>query len=87
MYRHRTGHEADVTNICTLLAFVLYSRRFFMYYTMPILVGIDRNGIPHVYGYDSIGSFKEKQYDACGSARELMIPVLDTILRGNNLKD
>ena len=58
-----------------------------MYYCLPILAGIDRQGVPHIYSYDSIGSYQEVKYDVSGSSRELIAPVVDTLLRGNNLCD
>jgi 20S proteasome subunit beta 6 len=55
----------------------LYGKRFFPYYTFNLLVGLDSNGQPQVYGYDAIGSYDKAPYGCQGSGKSLMMGVLD----------
>eukprot|EP00362_Geleiidae_sp_MMETSP1317_P001486 CAMPEP_0201282934 /NCGR_PEP_ID=MMETSP1317-20130820/7062_1 /ASSEMBLY_ACC=CAM_ASM_000770 /TAXON_ID=187299 /ORGANISM="Undescribed Undescribed, Strain Undescribed" /LENGTH=123 /DNA_ID=CAMNT_0047597299 /DNA_START=226 /DNA_END=597 /DNA_ORIENTATION=- len=86
MYKHLTGHDPSITNIARLLALTLYMRRFFPYYAFVILGGLDEHNESIVYSYDVIGSHHPEKYAVLGTSGEMMMPVLDTILSGSNLK-
>jgi len=45
---------------------------------------LDEKGDGVTYGYDAVGSFEPARYNVEGSAKELMIPVLDNLLVGYN---
>mmetsp|Transcript_25613 Transcript_25613/g.44776 ORF Transcript_25613/g.44776 Transcript_25613/m.44776 type:complete len:223 (-) Transcript_25613:27-695(-) len=83
-YFYKQGHLPSLEACARLLSNVLYSRRFFPYYTFNLLAGIDSTGKGAVYGYDAIGSFDRLAYGAQGTGIELLVPVLDSQLRGSN---
>jgi 20S proteasome subunit beta 6 len=83
-YLHKQGQLPSLEACARLLSNILYSRRFFPYYTFNLLAGIDSTGKGAVYGYDAIGSFDRLAYGAQGTGIELLVPVLDNQLKGSN---
>ena len=86
MYTAQNKSEPGVENIAQLLSNTLYGRRFFPYYTFNILAGINSKGELKMYGYDAVGSHESLDYGANGSGKEIMAPVLDSILRDGSYK-
>lgn len=76
-------------SIAQMISSILYSRRFFPYYTFNVVGGLDENGVGMiflciqkfnlgaVYGYDAIGSFERMDYCVTGSGTQLCTPLLD----------
>ena len=60
---------------------VLYGRRFFPFYAFNLLAGVTDEGEFKMYGYDAVGSFDSLEYAANGSGKELITPILDSILK------
>jgi 20S proteasome subunit beta 6 len=85
MYTFNIGRQAPIKSVANMLSRVLYSKRFFPYYTFNIVAGLDENGDGITYGYDAIGSYEPKDYVALGSAVHLIMPILDNQLRGVSL--
>ncbi|EPR59764.1 putative proteasome subunit beta type 1 [Toxoplasma gondii GT1] len=83
-YTHQHRHPPSLNAIAQLLSTVLYSRRFFPFYTFNVLCGIDENGKGAVYGYDAIGSFEPSRYNCAGTGAHLIMPVLDNQISRNN---
>ena len=84
LYQMSNKHEPGVENIAQLLSTTLYSRRFFPYYTFNILAGINSNGELKMFAYDAVGSHESLEYATNGSGKELMSPILDSVLKGGN---
>ncbi|CBZ51170.1 hypothetical protein NCLIV_042370 [Neospora caninum Liverpool] len=83
-YTHQHRHPPSLNAIAQLLSTMLYSRRFFPFYTFNVLCGIDENGKGAVYGYDAIGSFEAARYNCAGTGAHLIMPVLDNQISRNN---
>eukprot|EP00824_Muranothrix_gubernata_P016321 TRINITY_DN33875_c0_g1_i1.p1 TRINITY_DN33875_c0_g1~~TRINITY_DN33875_c0_g1_i1.p1 ORF type:complete len:247 (+),score=46.12 TRINITY_DN33875_c0_g1_i1:14-754(+) len=83
-YKQKYQEEPSTEALAQLLSNTLYYRRFFPYYTFNLLVGLKEDGTGGVYGYDAIGSYDKIMYGAQGSGQELLIPVLDSQLKGHN---
>lgn len=81
MYKSQNKAEPGVENIAQLLSNTLYGRRFFPYYTFNILAGINSQGELKMYGYDAVGSHESLDYGANGSGKEIIAPVLDSVLK------
>lgn len=47
-YKANNNCEPDIHSVAHLVSFILYSKRFFPYYTFPILAGLDSKGSKQV---------------------------------------
>ena len=77
MYKYQHGKDISVKACAQRLATILYSKRFFPYYTQAILGGIDEEGVGALYSYDYVGSYEREQCRAVGAAASLIMPFLD----------
>ena len=53
-YKYQMKREPSLQSIAQLISTILYSRRFFPYYSFNLLCGLDEEGNGTVYGYDAI---------------------------------
>ena len=81
LYKTTTKYEPSVESISQLLSTALYGRRFFPYYAFNILAGVNDQGEFKLYGYDAVGSFDSLDYASNGSGKELILPILDSLLK------
>lgn len=81
LYKTSTKYEPSVESISQLLSTLLYGRRFFPYYAFNILAGVNDQGEFKLYGYDAVGSFDSLDYVSNGSGKELILPILDSLLK------
>merc|ERR1712032_25431 len=84
MYEHKHRRQPSVVAIAQRLSTMLYSKRFFPYYTFNVLVGPDDEGKGAVYHYDAIGSFERVPYTTSGSGSSLVMGVLDAQIQKGN---
>jgi 20S proteasome subunit beta 6 len=78
MYKYQHGKTMSVAACAQRLGRLLYSKRFFPYYTNCILGGLDENGKGALYSYDPVGSYEREQCRAAGAAASLIMPFLDS---------
>lgn len=64
--------------IARMISTILYSKRFFPYYTYVLLGGLDEQGQGAVYSYDPVGSYERVICNASGAAQGLMQTFLDS---------
>lgn len=81
LYKSANHYEPSIECLAQLLSVTLYGRRFFPYYTFNCLAGVNDDGEMKMYGYDAIGSYDELEYLSNGSGKELITPVLDSLLK------
>lgn len=70
-----------------LLFNILYSRRFFPYYTYATLSGFEETEegtVPAIYAFDSIGSYERLMCQCNGSGATMIQPLLDSWVSGKN---
>lgn len=67
----------SITNGAYLLSSILYSRRFFPYYTFNIITGKDFKGATKSFSFDAIGSFESCSATSSGSGQHFIQPILD----------
>lgn len=84
LYRHQHREDPGVVAVAQLLSTILYSRRFFPYYTFNVLFGIDADGKGAVFGYDAIGSYERAPYNCAGTGSSLTMSILDNQIARNN---
>ncbi len=79
MYLHNHQEEMSTVAAAQLLSNTLYLKRFFPYYALSVVAGLDSEGVGYVAGYDAVGSYIRcvDGYTANGSAASLIMPVLD----------
>jgi len=77
-YKHTHDKDMSTPALAQMLSTMLYSKRFFPYYTFNLLAGIDEDGRGVAYSYDPLGSYEFEIAKACGSATELIQPFLDS---------
>ncbi|AFN83386.1 20S proteasome subunit beta type-1 [Encephalitozoon romaleae SJ-2008] len=73
----------NVHSAANLLSKILYSKRFFPYYSYCVLSGFE-NGRPYVYSYDPVGSFESVTCICNGSGRSMIQPLLDSFVSKKN---
>jgi len=86
LYRSSNNYEPEVECISQLLSTLLYYKRFFPYYAFNVLAGVNSKGDLKLYGYDAIGSFDTLEYASQGSGKEIVMPILDSLLKDNQPK-
>ncbi|KAF7456154.1 putative proteasome subunit beta type 1 [Cryptosporidium felis] len=84
IYEFEHNKVPSISAIAQLLSTILYSKRFFPYYSFCLLSGLDDEGKGIVYGYDAVGSFGATKYIALGSGGSLITSILDNQISGNN---
>ncbi|MCJ1308858.1 Proteasome subunit beta type-6 [Agyrium rufum] len=77
MYKFQHGKKMTVNACAQRLSTILYTKRFFPYYTYAILGGIDEEGKGALYSYDAVGSYEREQSRSAGAASSLITPLLD----------
>jgi 20S proteasome subunit beta 6 len=76
-YKYINKSDIFIDNCAFYISTVLYSKRFFPYYTFNLLSGLDKNEKGLVYNFDSIGSFENVKFSSAGSGQFLIQPLLD----------
>ena len=79
MYRHDHGAEMSAVATAQLLSNTLYRKRFFPFYSLCVVAGVDGEGVGYVAGYDAVGSYIRcrENYTCNGSGASVVMPVLD----------
>lgn len=70
--------SASVSNGAYVLSSILYSRRFFPFYTFNILTGKELDGRVLGFSFDAVGSFEICQAISSGSGQHFIQPILDS---------
>jgi len=83
-YEHQHRKQMTTTAIAQMLSIILYSRRFFPFYTFNVLGGVDEQGRGVVYSYDVVGSFERVKYSSSGTGHELVQSLLDNQIGWKN---
>ena len=76
-YEHSNKNNIFIDNCAFYISTVLYSKRFFPYYTFNLLSGLDKNENGLVYNFDAIGSFEKVKFSSAGSGQFLIHSLLD----------
>ena len=77
MYAFDHLKEMSTEALASMLASLLYYKRFFPYYVSNVLAGLDKSGKGVAYHYDPVGSYEVGKYFAGGSSSALLQPLLD----------
>ena len=76
-YEQQHFKELTVESLARAVANTLYSRRFFPFYVMVSVCGIDEQGRGRLFSYDEIGTIEDVKYNANGSGTIMAMPILD----------
>lgn len=79
MYKFNHGVDMSTVAAAQLLSNTLYYKRFFPYYALAVVAGLDDEGKGYCAGYDAVGSYLRSRdgYTANGSAAAIAMPILD----------
>lgn len=89
LYRMRlyeTYNKMSLGALAHLLHNILYSRRFFPYYSYVCLSGFE-SGKATIYSFDCVGSYQETKCRCDGSASKMIQPLLDSWVSGKNFEN
>lgn len=76
IYKLTRGAEITVKAIATLLSNVLSQSRWYPYMFMPILGGVDKDGL-HIFSIDPAGGAEEDKFTSTGSGSPIAYGVLE----------
>lgn len=77
----------SVSNSAYILSSILYSRRFFPYYTFNIISGKDPRGKNRSFSFDAVGSFESCFAVSSGTGQLFIQPILDSQFEQTFIKD
>lgn len=82
MYEFDHKREMSTEAAAQLVSNTLYYKRFFPYYCVPVVCGLDKDGKGYCTNYDVIGSYVRSvdNYTSNGGSTSLVMPVLDNLL-------
>lgn len=75
-YEINTGKTMTVRSAAKLLAVILYSYKYFPFFSEILFGGIDEEG-PHLFVMDPIGSLIEDDYAAIGTGGAIAIGIIE----------
>lgn len=84
--QYETYHRISLKALAHLLHNILYTRRFFPYYSYACLCGFI-DGVASIYSYDPVGSYDMTKCRCNGSASKMIQPLLDSWIMGKNFKN
>jgi len=84
IYKFNHNKSMSTSALGQFLSRVLYGRRFYPYYVLSLLAGVDEQGKGHVFTYDPVGTLECMSYGCQGSAAQLIMPFLDNQIAKNN---
>ena len=70
-----------ISSAAFILSSILYSRRFFPYYSFNILSGKESNGKIKGFSFDAVGSFESCVATSSGTGQHFIQPILDNQIR------
>ncbi len=76
------GRRLSVRGAAKLLATILYSYKYFPFFSEVLVGGVEADGTSRLYVMDPLGSLIEDDYAAIGSGASIAIGVLETGYRG-----
>ncbi len=77
-YNLVVGKRISIRAAAKLLATILYSYKYFPFFSEVLIGGIDLEGEPRLYVMDPLGSLIEDDFAALGSGAPIAIGVLET---------
>lgn len=82
-YKSRNNRNIKISSLANLLHNLLYSRRFFPYYSYALLCGFEGDE-PCIFSYDPVGSYSKTKCRVDGSSGAMIQPILDSVVDGKN---
>lgn len=87
MFSLTQNREIEPEEVCSLLSYILYSKRFSPYYISPIVIGFNRKGEPKMFTMDLIGCVDSPEsYTSAGTA-SINLTGVSEVLFEENMED
>mmetsp|Transcript_34014 Transcript_34014/g.79652 ORF Transcript_34014/g.79652 Transcript_34014/m.79652 type:complete len:206 (-) Transcript_34014:1414-2031(-) len=74
-----------ISSCAFYLSYILYSKRFFPYYSFNLLAGLEKNREGSIFCFDAIGSFEKTSISCVGNGQSQIQPILDGIFQKKSL--
>lgn len=86
LYKMTKGRTAAIDTAATLMSSIMYSSRFYPYYTQALIGGMDEK--PHLFSLDPVGGISEEAFASTGSGSPIAYGVLEeNYEKGKTVKD
>ncbi|KAJ0178689.1 hypothetical protein K1T71_005464 [Dendrolimus kikuchii] len=85
IYKYDNERTISTPSLAHMLTTILYYKRFFPYFVLPILAGLDESGRGCIFSYDVVGHCERTMFKASGTAGALIQPILDNQIGFNNM--
>jgi 20S proteasome subunit beta 6 len=80
-YQKQNSNKCTISNCVFYLSSILYSRRFFPFFTFNIISGLEKNNEASIFNFDALGSFEKGFFNCIGNGQSLIQPILDGLFR------
>jgi 20S proteasome subunit beta 6 len=83
-YKKENSNDCSILNSVFFLSSILYSKRFFPFFTFNIISGLEKNNEACIYNFDALGSFEKTFFTCIGNGQTIIQPTLDGIFQIKN---
>ncbi|KAI5170779.1 20S proteasome subunit beta 3 [Nematocida sp. LUAm3] len=84
IFKLTQDRDIEPQEVCSLLSYILYSKRFSPYYIDPIIAGFDREGKSHIYTMDCLGCVDSPPFFAtAGTASKNLTGIAEVLYEEN----
>ena len=84
MWETENKKNTPISSGAHVLSSILYSRRFFPFYTFNVITGKEFNGKIKTFSFDAIGSFESCFATCLGTGQFFIQPILDSHVKSNS---
>jgi 20S proteasome subunit beta 6 len=83
-YKKQNSNKCTISNCAFYLSSILYSKRFFPFFTFNLISGLEKNNQSCIFNFDALGSFEKTFFNCIGNGQTLIQPILDGIFQKKN---
>ncbi|KAJ1465405.1 26S proteasome SU B6 [Baffinella frigidus] len=84
-FKKENNQHFSLSGCAHFLSSILYSRRFFPFFTFNILAGLEEEKKGHCFSFDAIGSFEKNKFCSAGKGQSVADVILDSKMTSSNI--